>query len=72
MCRSVQLWFPSSEMSGGQSAGGVEGLEEAAAEERVEDDDVATEEVGEVEGSWDLVMARQSAKEVQERHLLST
>lgn len=68
VCRSVQLWFPSMEISGGQSAGGVEELEDAA--ERVENDDDEAVEGG-VAPFWDLVMAAQLAKEVQERHLWS-
>lgn len=69
VCKSVQLWFPSTEISGGQSAGEVEGLE--AGVERVEkdDDDEAVE--GGVAPFWDLVMAAQLANEVQERHLCS-
>lgn len=69
VCRSVQLWFPSTEMSGGQSAGGAEGLEAAAAE-RAEDDEVAVE--GGLDGFRDLVMAAHSANGVQVRHLFST
>lgn len=72
VCRSVQLCFPSTAISGGQSAGAVEGLEATA--ERVEDDDVAVD--GGVAGVWDLVMAlvmaAQSANGVQVRHLWST
>lgn len=70
VCRSVQLWFPSTEISGGQSAGGVEGLEAAAAAEREEEDEVAVE--GGLDGFRDLVMAAHSANGVQVRHLLST
>lgn len=66
VCRSVQLWFPSTEMSGGQSAGGVEGLDVTA--ERGEDEAVAVE--GGLEGFCDLVMATQAGNAVQERHLL--
>lgn len=69
VCRSVQLWFPSTEMSGGQCAGGVEGLESAAAE-RAEDDEVAVEGGG-LDGFRDLVMAAHSANGVQVRHLFS-
>lgn len=66
VCRSVQLWFPSTEMSGGQSAGGIEGLEAAAAVEREEEDEVAVE--GGLDGFRDLVMAAHSANGVQVRH----
>lgn len=69
VCRSVQLWFPSKEISGGQSAGGVEGLADAA--ERVENDDDDEAVEGGVAPFWDLVMAAQLAKDVQERHLWS-
>lgn len=72
VCRSVQLCFPSTAISGGQSAGAVEGLETTAG--RVEDDDVAVDDG--VAGVWDLVMAlvmaAQSANGVQVRHLWST
>lgn len=66
VCRSVQLWFPSTEISGGQSAGAAEGLDAAA--ESAEDDDVAAEETR-VEGLRDLVIAAHSANGVQVRHL---
>lgn len=66
VCRSVQLWFPSTEISGGHSAGAAKGSEAAA--ESAEDDEVAAVEAR-VEGLRDLVMAAHSANGVQVRHL---
>lgn len=62
LCRRVQVERPSCSTSGGQSGGGMVGVEVTAEEAEAVVDDA--------EGAvWDLVRAAQEAREVQVRQL---